>query len=179
MSRFVSRLCRQTFRDVSCGFRAYGRDALYNLNLQGAYTYTQEMFIDLTSKGMRIKEVPVKVIYPEGRKSRIAGNLFKYGAQTLMIILRIYRDYYPLRFYGMLALVLFLLGSLFGAVFLGHFFITGRFAGFLFAGFLSGFFVTLAVIVLLMAIAADMLVRIRLNQERLLLMLKKASPKNS
>ena len=38
--------------DVSCGFRAYSREALLNLNLFGAFTYTQEVFLNLAFKGL-------------------------------------------------------------------------------------------------------------------------------
>ena len=48
-----------------------------NLNLHGRFTYTQETFLDLAEKGLRIKEIPVKVVYFAERKSRVAGNLFK------------------------------------------------------------------------------------------------------
>src|ERR1051326_3502753 len=39
-----------TFTDVSCGFRAFNREAAYRLTLFGRFTYTQECFIDLFSK---------------------------------------------------------------------------------------------------------------------------------
>src|SRR3712207_9125096 len=44
------------FTDVSCGFRAFNREAAYRLTLFGKFTYTQETFIDLFSKGMRITD---------------------------------------------------------------------------------------------------------------------------
>ena len=46
MSFLISRMVRQRFHDVSCGFRCYSRDALLELNLHGAFTYTQETFLD-------------------------------------------------------------------------------------------------------------------------------------
>ncbi|MEO8325450.1 MAG: glycosyltransferase family 2 protein, partial [Nitrospirota bacterium] len=42
MSYLISRLVRQNFHDVSCGFRCYSREALLQLNLHGSFTYTQE-----------------------------------------------------------------------------------------------------------------------------------------
>ncbi len=47
MSRLVSRIARRRIHDVSCGFRAYSRDAALRLNLFGNYTYTQECILDL------------------------------------------------------------------------------------------------------------------------------------
>ena len=60
MSLLISRLVGKKYLDVSCGFRAYSKRALLSLNLQGRFTYTQETFIDLSFKGLNIKEVPIK-----------------------------------------------------------------------------------------------------------------------
>ncbi len=54
MSRLVSGIIRHRFHDVSCGFRAYSRETALRLNLWGAFTYTQESFLDLAAKGMRM-----------------------------------------------------------------------------------------------------------------------------
>ena len=68
------------FSDVSCGFRAFNREAAYRTTLFERFTYTQECFIDLFSKGMRIHEVPLRVRgVREHGKSRIASNLWKYA----------------------------------------------------------------------------------------------------
>jgi len=105
MSSLISRLAGQKFYDVSCGFRAYSREALLNLNLHGEFTYTQETFMDFSFKGLRIREVPVKVKYFPNRESRVAKSLVYYSFKTFMIIFRAYRDYYPLRFFWSLSLV--------------------------------------------------------------------------
>ena len=99
MSRLISFLTRGTFHDVSCGFRCYSRESLLQLNLHGAFTYTQETFLDLISKQLRIMEVPIAVQYFADRKSRVAGSIARYAVNTLKIILRSYRDYFPLRFF--------------------------------------------------------------------------------
>ena len=57
VARIVQLLSGQRFRDVSCGFRAYGREALLNLNLFGKFTYTQETILALSFKELRIAEV--------------------------------------------------------------------------------------------------------------------------
>ena len=82
MSRLISIISGQKFRDVSCGFRAYNREALLRLNLFGAFTYTQETILDMVFKGLRIVEFPVDVIYFKDRKSRVAGSIVKYAFRT-------------------------------------------------------------------------------------------------
>lgn len=173
MSALISRLCGREFHDVSCGFRCYSREALLQLNLHGHFTYTQETFIDLVSKGLTIAEVPVRVRYFDDRRSRVAASILNYARRTSLIIIKIYRDYFPLRFFLSISAVMGVIGSGFGAIFIGHFLATGQFSGYLFAGFLSGFFLTIAMLFLILGIVADMLDRIRLNQERALYLMKR------
>ncbi len=173
MSLLISFLVGERFYDVSCGFRGYNREGLLQLNLHGAFTYTQETFIDFAAKHMRILEVPIPVRYFADRKSRVAGNLFKYAARTAKIIFRGYRDYFPLRFFWFIALVLLVPGLGFAAMFITHFIATGKFTGYLFAGFGSAFLIGFSLIFFVAGFLADMLARIRMNQERVLYLLKK------
>jgi hypothetical protein len=145
-----------------------------HLNLHGAFTYTQETFLDLIAKQLRIIEVPIAVRYFADRKSRVAGSIFNYAINTSKIILRGYRDYFPLRFFWGIALALFLPALLSGAFFWGHFLMTGKFSGYLFCGFSAAFLAIVSIIFLIVGLMADMLVRIRVNQERILYRLKKA-----
>jgi len=174
MSKFISRLTRQKFYDVSCGFRAYSRETLQRLNLFGEFTYTQESFIDLAFKGLAIQEIPVHVRGSrEHGKSRVASNLFRYGLQTLKIIIRTYRDNKPFRLFGVMASVLFLLGMGF-AVFLGlHYLKTGFFTPHKWAGFTAGFFFVVSLLMLLIGFVLDMFARMRRNQEEILFQLKR------
>jgi glycosyltransferase involved in cell wall biosynthesis len=172
MSYLISRLLGKRFYDVSCGFRCYSREALLRLNLHGSFTYTQESFLDLCSKNMRVVEVPVAVKYFPDRVSRIARSLFRYAGASGSIIFRAYRDYYPFSFFSYIAIGFLVPAVAFGLVFAAHFFLTGRFSDFLFAGFVSGFLLALAALFFVIGIVADMLDRIRGNQERILYMLK-------
>lgn len=173
MARLISRLCGQTFHDVSCGFRAYSREALLQINLHGEFTYTQETFLDLTNKKLRIVEIPLRVTYDPARRSRVAANIPRYAANTAIIIFRVYRDYFPLRFFFSIALVSFVIAAPFGLLFFGHFLMTGLFTDYLFAGLLCAFFVVVGLIFSTIAIVADMLARVRVNQERVLYLLKR------
>jgi len=180
MSMLISWLIGRRFYDVSCGFRSYSRETLMKLNLLGSFTYTQESFIDLAFKGVRIKEVPVKVKYFKNRKSRVSLNLFYYAFQTLKIILRSYRDYRPLRFFWSIAGLLMLISIFFSSILLVHYIRTGIFSGQIWSGFVGAFFFMNAIGFFLMGIIADILHRIRINQERILYKLKKLdSPKNA
>src|SRR2546421_9752864 len=114
VTRIINWVCGGTnFTDVSCGFRAFNREAAYRLTLFGRFTYTQETFIDLFSKGLRMAEVPLKVRgVREHGKSRVASSIFKYATNSLPIILRAMRDIQPLKFFGGIAMALFLMGAI-------------------------------------------------------------------
>jgi glycosyltransferase involved in cell wall biosynthesis len=169
MSHLISRIAGKKFYDVSCGFRAYNRDAALRLNLWGHFTYTQESILDLVVKGMRIEEVPLSIqgVRSTG-KSRVASNLWRYGTRSLKIILHSYRDYWPMHFFGWLSVPFFTLG--FGLVgFLAiHRLTAGSFSPHIWAGFTGAALLAVGGTILLVGVAADMLKRIRLNQEMLL-----------
>lgn len=175
MSALISSLVRRRYADVSCGFRCYSRESLLKLNLHGAFTYTQETFLEFAAKRVEIKEIPVRVVYFPDRKSRVAGSIARYAVNTAKIIFRGYRDYYPLRFFWGLAAAFALPGVVLGAAFFGHYLMTGYFSGFLFAGFSSAFLWLMATVFFVLGIVTDMLDRIRTNQERIIYMLKKQS----
>jgi glycosyltransferase involved in cell wall biosynthesis len=173
MSRLISRLAGQRFHDVSCGMRCYSREAALQLHLLGRFTYTQEVFLNLAFKQLRIVEVPVKVRgVREVGKSRVAGNLWRYAARSAQIILRCYRDYHPLRFFGGIALGLALPAVLL-AGFLGlHYLESGALSPHKWAGFVSATLLFLALLVLQMGVIGDMLARHRVYLEEVLFRLR-------
>jgi glycosyltransferase involved in cell wall biosynthesis len=169
MSRLISFLVGQRFFDVSCGFRAYSKEALLRLNLFGEFTYTQETFMDLAFKNIAIQEVPILV---QGEReygpSKVAKNLFRYAYRTSKIILRAFRDYKPLKFFGCIAGFIVGIGLLLEAFLFWHYFQTGEFSPYKFVGFAGGFLLALGILIFITGLLADMLYRIRVNQEEIL-----------
>ncbi|MDH4187682.1 MAG: hypothetical protein OEV08_11840, partial [Nitrospira sp.] len=151
----------------------YSREALLQLNLHGAFTYTQETFLDFAAKRLKILELAIPVVYFPERQSRVAGSIARYALNTAKIIFRGYRDYFPLRFFWGIASAFAVPGVVLALIFFGHYFITGVFTGYLFAGFLSAFLSVMATVFVVVGIVADMLDRIRTNQERILYHLRK------
>ena len=179
MARFISALIGQDFKDVSCGFRAYSREAMLHLNLAGQFTYTQETFIDLASKGLTIQNVPITVRYFPDRQSRVAGSLVNYAVKTGKIIFRAYRDYRPLRFFGWLGLFTFVIGMIFGLAMLIIYFRIGTFTPYKFVGAIGIFFVSMGILFWIVGLLADMFVRIRQTQEKILYFEKKRRYENN
>jgi glycosyltransferase involved in cell wall biosynthesis len=173
MSRLISRLAGQRFHDVSCGLRCYSRAAALQLHLLGRFTYTQEVFLNLAFKQLRIVEVPVRVqgVRRVG-ESRVAGSLWRYALRSAQIILRCYRDYHPLRFFGGMAVGLAVPGFGLGAFLLWHYLETGALSPHKWAGFASATLLGLALLLLQLGVIGDMLTRHRVYLEEVLFRLR-------
>ncbi|MFA6133633.1 MAG: glycosyltransferase family 2 protein [Phycisphaerae bacterium] len=169
MSRLISRLIGQRFHDVSCGMRCYNHRAAISLNTIGSFTYTQEVFLNLAFKRLRMLEVPIRV---QGQrthgKSRVAGNLWRYAINTSTIILRAYRDYCPMRFFGKLALAAILPAIALEIFLLVHYLLTGALSPHKWAGFTGAVLFALGLLSLHMGIIGDMLNRHRIYLEEVL-----------
>jgi len=174
VSRLVSFLAGQKFMDVSCGFRAYGREALLKLNPIADFTYTQEVFLELVYKGLIIKEVPVEV---KGKReigeSRVARSIPKYAYQISRIMMTTFRDYKPFAFFGILSLILFSLGIVLDIIPLVHKLNVGRFYPYRIFGLAGLSLNFIGILVFFMAFLADINNRQRMLIEETLYFEKK------
>ena len=173
VARLVGRITGQKFPDVSCGFRAYSRKAMLHLNIFGKFTYTHETILSLIYQGLQVVSLPVSIRYYPDRKSRVASSIAKYAVKTTTIILRVMLDYKPLRMFGLLGLLLLLIGTGFEVFLFSFYLIYGSFTPYKATGFIGLGFIVFGFLVLLLALIADMLNRLRLNQDRILIELKK------
>ncbi|MDP3990935.1 MAG: glycosyltransferase family 2 protein [Candidatus Nealsonbacteria bacterium] len=173
MAKFISYVASKKISDASCGFRAYSKKALLHLNLFGSFTYTQETILNLSFKGLWIMEVPVTVKYFPGRVSDISGSLINYVFQTMKIILRTIIDYKPLKFFGGLGVLLFSIGAILDIIMFLFFLGTGSFSPHIIVGVSGLIFNFFGLTLFIIGLVADMLNRVRQNQERMLYYQKK------
>lgn len=174
MSFIINRIVRGNFKDVSCGFRAYSREAALRLNLFGRFTYTQETFIDLAVKDVAVLEVPVKVSGErEYGKSKISSNLFNYGLKTMRIIIGALRDYKPLVLFSIFSAFWILAGLVTGIFFLSYYLRTGNFRPHTWAVFVSAGSFLLSLFLIVTGLILNMFSRMRLNQEKLIFYARK------
>ncbi len=181
MVRIVNVITGQHFTDVSCGFRAYTREAALRLTLFGHFTYTQESCIDLAYKGFPMHEVPLKIRGErEFGSSRVASNLWRYGIKSATIIFRAARDYQPFHFIGLPGLVILLIGVLSGLFVVIHYVNTGETSPYRSLVTGSGVLAIIGFLLLFISLLADMTHRNRiLIEETLYFSRKKAYlPKN-
>jgi len=115
-SRIISHITKLKISDAQTGFRALTREMAEKTEISSAYTYTQEQIIRAARDKRRILEVPVYFAKRGGNtKSRLMKNPFDFALRAFVNLLRVYRDYEPLRFFGSIGTLLFALGIVLGA----------------------------------------------------------------
>ena len=122
-SRVVSQITRLKITDAQTGFRAFTKE-IAQLPIISNHTYTQEQIIRAVKQKFRIKEVPIYFTKRDG-KSKLIRNPFEYAAKAWINIIRIYRDFEPLKFFGIIGSSIFLVGFVIGLYLLYLHFTTG------------------------------------------------------
>jgi len=169
----ISKLTQNKFTDVTCGFRAYSKEAMLNMNINSKYTYTQESFQLLASKNLNIIQLPITIKYYKGRKSRVVKSILNFITVSAFNIIRAFRDFAPIKFFGFLGSIPFLFG-LASMIFVGiHWLNTGEFSPYKFLGFLGLYLFSLGLLIGLVGILSDMIGRMINNQEKILYYNKK------
>ena len=98
-SRVISNITGMRISDAQTGFRAFTRELAENIVIISNHTYTQEQIIKAVRQKYRIKEVPIYFARRKDR-SRLISSPFGYAIRAWISITRIYRDYEPLKFFG-------------------------------------------------------------------------------
>jgi len=112
-SRVISNITGMKISDCQTGFRAFTKEVAEKIDIISDHTYTQEQIIRAVRKKFRIKEVPAYFAKRKD-KSRLISNPFRYAARAWINIIRIYRDYEPLKFFGIFGTAIFGFGFLIG-----------------------------------------------------------------
>ena len=109
----INHLFGSEIRDIMTGCRAFSYLFVKTFPvLSRGFEIETEMSIHAVDKNMALKNVVVEYRdRPEGSTSKL--NTFSDGARVLRTILRLYRDYQPMRFFGAAALFLTLLAAVF------------------------------------------------------------------
>ena len=124
-SKVISSITKVKITDAQSGFRAFTKEVAEKIDLRSTHTYTQEQIIRAVRGKFRIKEIPIYFAKRYG-KSRLISNPLDYATRAWVNIIRTYRDYEPLKFFGRSGLLLIILGFLLGLLLLYEFIRTGR-----------------------------------------------------
>ena len=137
--QLVNRFFRGNITDIMTGYRAFSYIFVKSFPvLSKGFEIETEMTIHALDKNFRLCSLPVGYRdRPQGSESKL--NTFSVGFKVLMTILRLYKDYKPLPFFGLITAVLGVLGmGMFVSVF-AEFTLTGlvpRFPTLIVSGFI-------------------------------------------
>ena len=172
VSETVSRIIRKRISDAQTGFRAFNSHALASLHIFSRYTYTQETLLQASFKGLTIAEVPVEFRKRRVGKSKLVSNIFTYAIETAYLITSTVIFYKSVRFFGIIAVILFVLGIGLSAFLLAHFGATGQIRPHHPTMILASLFLITASMSSLMIIISSILNRQSVLQEEILYKLR-------
>ena len=165
----ISAIAGRRFTDVSCGFRAFTRDAALRIDIHSDYEYIHESLLNWSRGELRITEVslPVLAERPVG-KSRIMRSVIKYGVHSAPVLTRAIRDYSPMKFFGFVSFVTFVTSFLIGLGVFVHWLRTGETVPYTQFITVSVGGVLLSFLLGMIALMADLIGRLRYQVEELL-----------
>ena len=102
----INWLFHNSIKDIMTGYRAFSYQFVKTFPvLSKGFEIETEMTIHAADKNMQVDNVIIEYRdRPEGSESKL--NTYSDGAKVLMSIAKLYRNYKPMNFFGLLALVL-------------------------------------------------------------------------
>ncbi|MBQ4271952.1 MAG: glycosyl transferase, partial [Clostridiales bacterium] len=121
----INVLFRSDIKDIMTGYRAFSYQFVKSFPvLSGGFEIETEMSIHAIDKNLLIENVIIEYRdRPEGSESKL--NTYSDGFKVLMTICRLFRNYRPMAFFGLIALVLALLSIGFFIPIMAEFISTG------------------------------------------------------
>ena len=102
---------KEKITDSQSGFRAYNKKILEELTLsEHGMGISTEILIKANSKGFSIGEVPIKILYNENSSTH---NPVSHGTGVLISTIKFTSIEHPLKFYGIPAVIFFIIGCSF------------------------------------------------------------------
>ena len=100
--------------DIMTGYRAFSKKMVKNLPITAnKFEVETEMTLQALDKNFIIKEIPIEYRdRPQGSSSKL--NTISDGIKVLKAIIRLFKDYKPLRFFFCIAFILLVLGLIVG-----------------------------------------------------------------
>lgn len=140
----INKLYKGNYNDIMTGYRGFNRLFVKNFPvLSPGFEIETEMSIHALDKRFRLVEVPITYKdRPEGSESKL--NTFSDGFKVLKMIFNLFKDYKPLIFFGLLTVIMFILGLLIGIPVITEFARTGSIAKLPSAVLATGFMILAA-----------------------------------
>ena len=102
---------KKKLTDSQSGFRAYNKQALTQISpSEMGMGISTEILIKASSKGLRIAEIPITVLYHDDSSTH---NPVSHGTSVLVSTIKFTSIEHPLKFYGIPAIIFLIIGSTF------------------------------------------------------------------
>ena len=108
----INRLFRSNIQDIMTGYRAFSYQFVKSFPvLSKGFEIETEMSIHAVDKNMRVENVIIEYRdRPEGSESKL--NTYSDGWKVLKTIGRLYRNYKPMNFFGIVAILLTIISAI-------------------------------------------------------------------
>ena len=135
----INSLFKNNVKDIMTGYRAFSYEFVKRFPvLSKGFEIETEMTVFAFDKNLLIREIPIDYKdRPDGSVSKL--NTYKDGARILKTILRLYKEYRPMKYFGALAFIFFAVSMVFFVPVFIEYFKTGlvpRFPTLIFGGFM-------------------------------------------
>ena len=135
----INTLFKSNIRDIMTGYRAFSYDFVKTFPvLSKGFEIETEMTIHALDKNFAIKEIPVEYRdRPTGSESKLIT--FSDGYKVLKTIARLFKEYKPMIFFGLISLIFLIISLIFGIPVFHEYFKTHlvkRFPTLIFSGFM-------------------------------------------
>ncbi len=153
-SRVVRKLSGVDVPDAVSGFRALSRKAAMQINILSRFSYTIEMLIQVGAKRIPYTSVTIRT-NPKTRESRLFGSIREFIAKSVVIILRMYTMYAPLKVFTLLGFLMILIGAIPLVRFLIFFFM-GDYGGHIQSLVIGGTLLVIGMVTFFIGIISDL-----------------------
>ncbi len=135
----INKLFKSHINDIMTGYRAFSYDFVKTFPiLSKGFEIETEMTIHALDKNFVVSEIPI--LYKDRESGSVSKlNTYRDGFRVIKTILRLFKEYKPMIFFGFLSLIFFLISLGFGIpVFVEYFktHLVPRFPTLIFAGFM-------------------------------------------
>lgn len=168
----LSFIVKEKLPDSVSGFRAYSRDALFELNVTSKFSYVIDTIIQAYKKWLKIEWVPITTNLPT-RPSRLFKNIFEHIRKSTVDILRVYTMYEPLKVFLWASLPFLIVWTIWTFRFLYYYFILHAGTGMIQSLIISGVLISVWISLFSLWVISDLIAKNRFLIEENLKMTKK------
>ena len=124
ITKMTNASIKKKFTDSQSGFRAYNKQVLSQISPSDiGMGISTEILIKSSSKGLRIMEVPVTILYSGDTSTH---NPVSHGTSVLLSTIKFTSIEHPLKFYGIPSVIFLIIGGIFTTLAIQYYIDVGR-----------------------------------------------------